>query len=79
LLLQRARALKKDHEKAVKWYRKAAEQGESDAQYSLGNCYYNGEGVKKDMEKAKKWHLKAARQGHKESKKSLKSNYGITI
>jgi uncharacterized protein len=34
-----------DYKAAVKWYRKAAEQGDASAQYNLGLMYYNGEGV----------------------------------
>ena len=37
---------------AVKWYRKAAEQGDDGAQYNLGNMYYKGEGVRKDSVEA---------------------------
>ena len=33
---------------AVKWFRKAAEQGYADAQYYLGDVYYFGEGVPLD-------------------------------
>ena len=32
----------------MKWFRKAAEQEDADAQYNLGVCYANGEGVAKD-------------------------------
>ena len=32
----------------MKWYRKAAEQNYAEAQYNLGVCYYNGQGVAKD-------------------------------
>ena len=38
----------KDYTEAVKWYRKAAEQGNATAQSNLGHRYYNGEGVAKD-------------------------------
>ena len=37
---------------AVKWFRKAAEQGDADAQYNLGVMYANGEGVLKDEAEA---------------------------
>ena len=37
--------------KAAEWYRKAAEQGLSEAQNTLGICYDNGEGVEMDMVK----------------------------
>ena len=54
---------KKNYTEAVKWYRKAAEQGFADAQNSLGFCYENGEGVTKDILEAVKWYRKAAEQG----------------
>ena len=34
-----------DHAEAIRWYRKAAEQGHADAQYNLGIMYYEGKGV----------------------------------
>ncbi|KAJ3332397.1 hypothetical protein HDU93_009107 [Gonapodya sp. JEL0774] len=53
----------KDFGEAVKWYRKAADQGLDIAQYSLGLCYKNGEGVAEDFGEAVKWLMKAADQG----------------
>lgn len=41
-----------------------AEAGDADAQFTLGNLYYSGEGVKQDEVKAFHWHLKAAEGGH---------------
>jgi hypothetical protein len=38
----------KDEVEAVKWYRKAAEQGDAQAQHFLGLAYELGEGVAKD-------------------------------
>jgi len=49
---------------AVKWFRKAAEQGLAPAQAQLGFHYYKGEGVAKDQVEAVKWYRKAAEQGH---------------
>jgi TPR repeat protein len=37
-----------DKAEAVKWYRKAADQGYVDALFDLGNCYNFGDGVPKD-------------------------------
>ena len=37
---------------AVKWYRMAAEQGDTNVQYSLGLKYGKGEGVLEDYVKA---------------------------
>ena len=52
----------KDEVEAVKWYRKAAEQNDADAQNNLGVCYANGQGVAKDEVEAVKWYRKAAEQ-----------------
>jgi TPR repeat protein len=48
---------------AVKWLRKAAEQEEADAQYNLGFCYDNGQGVMRDVAEAARWYRKSAEQG----------------
>ena len=52
-----------DHVEAVKWVRKAAEQGFARAQYDLGLMYQFGRGVERSYEKAVEWYLKAAEQG----------------
>jgi len=59
--------VERDTKEAVAWYRKAAEQEQADAQYSLGMCYEKGEGVEQDNKEAKTWCLKAAKQGHEEA------------
>ena len=41
-----------DYEKAVFWYKKAAELGNPIAQTNLGGCYEHGRGVPQDFEKA---------------------------
>ena len=53
----------KDYNEAVKWYRKAAEQGLAQAQNNLGFMYNKGYGVAKDYNEAFKWWRKAAEQG----------------
>ena len=42
----------KDDVEAVKWYRKAAEQGDAYAQHNLGLAYSYGSGVVKDYVEA---------------------------
>ncbi|MCD7798298.1 MAG: SEL1-like repeat protein, partial [Akkermansiaceae bacterium] len=37
-----------------------AEQGDAEAQYELGVCYFKGEGVEKDEKEAVRWYRKAA-------------------
>ena len=48
---------------AVKWWRKAAEQGHEGAQIRLALMFRNGWGVSKDAAEAVKWYRKAAEQG----------------
>jgi len=52
---------------AVKYYRKAAEQGLADAQYRLGLMYALGKGIKKDVFQATEWIRKAAEQSNPEA------------
>ena len=52
-----------NYEEAVKWWFKAAEHGHDYAQFNLGCCYCNGEGVSQNYEEAVKWFRKAAEQG----------------
>ena len=54
---------RKNKQKAVDWYTKAAEQGYAQAQCNLGICYKLGQGVDKDEKKAVEWYAKAAEQG----------------
>ena len=53
----------RDEAEAVKWLRKAAEQGDALGQYGLGFMYANGHGVPRDDAEAAKWSRKAAEQG----------------
>ena len=48
----------------IETLRKAAEQGNADAQYDFGVLYADGEGVPSDSAEAAKWYRKAAEQGH---------------
>lgn len=53
-------------------YKKAAEQGDANAQYNLGVCYKRGEGgVDQDYNKAVYWYRKAAEQGLAEAQHNL--------
>jgi len=64
--------------KAVKWFRKAAEQGDAESQYELARCYYYGFGINENMKEAEKWYREAAKQGH-ENAKSVMLAKGWTI
>ena len=45
-------------------YRKAANQGDAEAQFNLGLTYKEGQEVQQDNKMAAKWYQKAAQQDH---------------
>ena len=63
----------KDYSEAVKWYRKAAEQGDVNGEFCLGDMYENGKGVETNLAKARELYRKAAAKGHDSAKKRLAS------
>lgn len=67
----------KDYSQAAKWYRKAAEQGHSDAQANLGVYYGLGLGVTKDYQEAFKWYKLSAEQGNKRGQYGLGTSYQL--
>ena len=56
--------VEKCDEMAVFWFKKSAEQGNAFAQYLLGSCLENGQGIAQDLDEAVLWYEKAAAQGH---------------
>lgn len=52
-----------DCKEGAKWYRLAADQGDADAQFNLGNLYNDGLGVPQDYKEAAKWYRLAAEKG----------------
>ena len=52
------------YKEAIKCFLIAAEYGHADAQFHLGVCYHNGNGVGRNYKEAIKWFRKAAEQGH---------------
>lgn len=56
------RGVEKDEAEAVKWFRKAAEQGDASAQTFLADCYLFGRGVARDEAEALVWFRRAAKQ-----------------
>jgi TPR repeat protein len=61
-----------DIKTAVKWYRRAAKQGDADAQTNLGVMYAEGQGVSQNDKTALKWYRLAAEQGDARAKKKYK-------
>lgn len=56
--------LTRDPAKAADWFRRAAEQGEADAQLALAQACLHGEGAVKDPAEALRWAQASADQGN---------------
>ncbi|MGN7999785.1 SPOR domain-containing protein [Sphingomonas sp. 22176] len=64
-----------DYAGAMQAWRPAAEKGDADAQYNVGQIYKLGRGVPVDMVEAEKWYRLAALQGHDLGE----ANYGMML
>ena len=58
----------KDQKEAVKYWRRAAAQGELTAIFLLGTALANGTGVERDLDLAAKWLKQAAAAGMDDAK-----------
>ena len=63
-MYENGRGVPQDYVEAVKWYRRAAEQGDASARFALGFMYYTGQGVPQDYVEAHKWYNLAASRGN---------------
>lgn len=64
--------VKRDVDRAIRLYCKAAKKGDAAAQYYLGYLYAHGRGVKRDDALAAAWFLKAARQKDRQAEHMLR-------
>ncbi len=60
-----------NYAEAVQFYRLAAEQGYSLAQFALSDCFYHGRGATRDTTEALRWCRLSAEQGHENAQKEL--------
>ena len=63
------------HLESLKWYRRAAEQGETKAQVEVAHIYYFGRGVPRDFHEAAYWYRKAAMRGNTVAQNNLATCY----
>ena len=64
-----------DYAEAIKWYRKAADQGNAASEEAIGSLYQWGQGVAKDYTEAVKWYRRAAVQGYSPAQADLGFEY----
>ena len=62
---------RKDYAEAMRWYGKAAEQGETTAQNNIGAFYDRGYGVTQDYGEAARWYRMAADHGNIDAEYNL--------
>jgi TPR repeat protein len=68
----------KNLEEALKWWRKAAEQGQSSAQFNLAQALVEGKAAPKDLVEAYKWFHLAAEQGDRDAGR-MRNNLGVEL
>ena len=56
-------SIEKNFEQAVYWWNRAMDNGSAAAEFDLGTCYMDGEGVEQDKNKGLKLWLSAAKKG----------------
>ena len=59
----------------MKWYRLSAQQGDAEAQWFLGDCYFFGDGVEKNKREAVNWYFLSAEKGNAEAQRRLGACY----
>ena len=76
VLYNNGQGVPRDYAQAAFWYRKAADQGNAEAQFALALVYETGEeGVAKDSAEAARWLRKAADQGLADAQFGLAAHY----
>ena len=73
---------RKEYEKAIPLFQRAAELGDAFGQRNLGYCYEKGLGVTQNYEEAEKWYRKAAELGDVQAQHNLgncyRNGWGVT-
>jgi uncharacterized protein len=66
-----------DYAEAMKWYRKAAEKGDPEAEARLGLMYHDGESVPQEYSEGVEWNRKASEQGYAPAQRLLARLYQL--
>ena len=74
-LHHRGEGVPKDIQRAIELYTQAAELGNAEAQFNLGNIYLLGEGVRADESWALTYYRQAASQGHELAARNMAELY----
>lgn len=74
-MYEKGQGVDANEQMAIKWYTRAAENGDVYSQYLLGGLYLKGKGVKQDDEKSFYWYLKSAENGYDKAQSMVAINY----
>ena len=72
---QNGQGVPQNFKEALRWYTKAAKQGQAGAQSNLGNMHWDGRGVPQNFKEALRWFTKAAEQGDAQAQSNLGALY----
>jgi TPR repeat protein len=76
---EKGQGVRRDHQTALTWFRKAAAQGYAGPQNNLGLMYERGRGIRKDVVRALMWyHIAGALLDGDEGKTALKRRDYLT-
>lgn len=67
--------IEQNYEKALKWFKLAAKNGDTISKRILGDIYYNGNGVQQDYEEALFWYKAAAEEDDSIAQNTLGNMY----
>lgn len=70
-------ALPEEDRKILAMWEEAAQKGDPQAQFNLGNMYYIGDSIPQDYTKAFFWYENAALRGHAEAQSHLGNMYHL--
>ena len=71
LIIGKGEGVKKDYQKAIIWFGKAAERGHPAAQYNLGLMFHNAMGIPLNYDEARRWFVMSAEGGLAEAQYQL--------
>jgi TPR repeat protein len=60
---------------AVRWFRQAAAQGSTAAEFWIGKCYFEGTGISRDIQEGLNWTRRAAEAGYPPAQDALGNCY----
>ena len=64
-----------NYDAAYGYLKDAAEDGNAEAQFLLGECYFNGRGTRQDFQSAEAWFTESAEQNNVQAQEKLGNLY----